>query len=107
MTLEDIFIGTVDSFGPTRYSNSFGWICVYTGKNLFGGYKVIDNEILLLWLILSPAGFAEALDAGFEKFDFGKTWAQTEVVGQEDITRVEPFILDAYNFTRIRKRNIN
>lgn len=77
---------------------------MHTGKNMLGGYyKIVDNGILIMWLIVSPHKFKEALQSGFEKFDFGKTWVQTEVIGEEDIGRIWPFILDAFNFTKIRR----
>jgi hypothetical protein len=105
MSLEELLIGNINSLGSIRWSNSFGWICVYTGKNLFGGYKVIDNDILLLWLILSPSGFQQALQSGFEKFNFGKTWVQTEVIGKEDWERIKPFVMEAFNYTEKRRKN--
>lgn len=103
MVFDEIFIGRIESLGPIRFSKSFGWICIHTGKNMFGGYKIIDNGILIMWLIVSPRKFKEALQSRFEKFDFGKTWVQTEVVGEQDLDRVWPFILDAFNFTKIRR----
>lgn len=104
MELKDLLIEQIESLGPVRFSNSFGWICIYTGKNLFGGYKVLDDNILLLFLILSPAGFYKALDEGFEKFDFGKTWAQTEINVEDDLLRVFPFIREGFDYTKERQK---
>jgi hypothetical protein len=103
MELKDILIEQLESLGPVRFSNSFGWICIYTGKNMFGGYKEIDNNILLLFLILSPDGFKNALDESFEKFEFGKTWAQTEISGEDDLPRVYPFIQDGFDYAYKRR----
>jgi hypothetical protein len=106
MELKDLLIEQLDSLGPlgsVRFSNSFGWICIYTGRNLFGGYKVIDNNILLLFLILSPKGYEESFEENFVKFDFGKTWAQIEIYGEDDLVRVLPFIKDAFEFSKERK----
>ena len=104
MELKDLLVGQIESLGPIRFSNSFGWICIYTGKNLFGGYKVLDENILLLFLILSPDGFEKSLDEGFQKFDFGKTWAETEITGEEDIPRISLFITDAFDFSKKRRK---
>jgi len=103
MELKDLLIEQIESLGPVRFSNSFGWICIYTGKNLFGGYKVIDNNILLIFLILSPEGFENSLREGFEKFDFGKTWAQAEISGEDDLPRVFPFLQDGFDYAKIRR----
>ena len=103
MELKDLLIEQLESLGPVRFTNSFGWICIYTGRNLFGGYKVIDNNILLLFLILSPEGFDKSLSENFIKFDFGKTWAQTEIYGEDDLVRTFPFIQDAFDFSKERK----
>ncbi len=107
MNLEEMLLDYTNRIGQVRFSNSFGWICMYTGKNLFGGYKAVDNEIVVIWLILSPDCFEMSLETGFEKFDFGKTWAQTEVIGIDDFPRIEPFILDAFNFTKERGKHKN
>lgn len=104
MELKDLLVGQIESLGPIRFSNSFGWICIYTGKNLFGGYKILDENILLLFLILSSNGFEQALDEGFQKFDFGKTWAETEITGEDDILRISPFITDAFDYSKERKK---
>lgn len=104
MELKDLLVSEFEALGQIRFSNSFGWICVYTGNNLFAGYKVVDNNILLLWLILSPDGFKESLENGFLKFDFGKTWAETEIDGTDDLPRIIPFIKEAYEFSKVRKR---
>ena len=103
MTLEEKLIIHLEKLGSIRRSNSFGWICIYTEKNLFAGYKVVDNDILLLWLILSPGGFEEALQTGFQKFHFGKTWAETEIAGEDELTRILPFIENAFRFTEERR----
>lgn len=98
-----MLVEQIESLGPIRFSNSFGWICIYTGRNLFGGYKVIDDNILLLFLILSPIGFEKSLTENFEKFDFGKTWAQAEITGEDDLPRVFPFIQEAFDYSKIRR----
>lgn len=103
MNLEEKLIIYLANLGSIRRSNSFGWICIYTGKNLFAGYKVVDNDILLLWLILSPSGFEKALETDFQKFNFGKTWAETEVVGEDDLIRILPFVKDAFHFIEERR----
>lgn len=103
MELKDYLIEQLDSLGPIRFSNSFGWICFYTGRNLFGGYKVIDNNILLLFLILSPEGFEKSLEENFEKFEFGKTWAQTEITGEDNLPRVFQFIQDGFDYSKERR----
>lgn len=104
MELKDLLVGRIESLGPIRFSNSFGWICIYTGKNLFGGYKILDENILLLFLILSPAGFKQALDEGFQKFDFGKTWAETEITSEDDLNRINEFLTDAFDFSKERRK---
>lgn len=104
MDLKDLLISQVESLGPIRFSNSFGWICIYTGKNLFGGIKVADDNILLLFLILSPAGFESSLNDAFEKFEFGKTWAQTEITGEEDLPRVFGYVKDAFDYSKEREK---
>lgn len=103
MKLDEILVREFENLGSIRFSNSFGWICVYIGKNLFAGYKVIDDNIIILWLILSTDSFKESLVNGFEKFDFGKTWAETEIGDEEDINRIIPFITNAFSFTKERK----
>ncbi|MBI4097944.1 MAG: hypothetical protein HY426_02790 [Candidatus Levybacteria bacterium] len=103
MELKEQLIEQIESLGPVRFSNSFGWICIYSGKNLFGGYKVLDDNIFLLFLILSPKGFQQSLNEGFQKFDFGKTWAETEISLEDDIPRVSPFIQDAFDYSKERK----
>jgi hypothetical protein len=103
MELKDLLIEVLDRLGPIRFSNSFGWICIYTGRNMFGGYKIIDNNILMLFLILSPQSFNIALANGFLKFDFGKTWAQVEITGENDLENITEFLEDAFNYTNIRK----
>jgi hypothetical protein len=103
MELKDYLIQQLESLGPIRFSNSFGWICFYTGRNLFGGYKVIDNNILLLFLILSPKGFKKSLEENFEKFEFGKTWVQTEISGKDDLPRVFGFIQDGFEYSKERR----
>jgi hypothetical protein len=102
MHLENMLKQYVESLGPVRYSKSFGWFCIFTGRNLFAGYRIVDDDILILWLILSPSGFGEAMDNGFQKFVYGKTWAETEMIGEEDIRRVIPFLADALEFSRTR-----
>lgn len=104
MELEDLLVGQIESLGPIRFSNSFGWICIYTGKNLFGGYKVLDENILLLFLILSPKGFERSLNGGFQKFDFGKTWAETEITGEDDLNRISQYLTDAFDFSKERRK---
>ena len=101
--MKDLLIEQIESLGQIRFSNSFGWICIYTGKNLFGGYKILDDNILLLFLILSPKGFEQALEEGFQKFDFGKTWAETEITSEDDLSRIFSFIQDAFDFSKERK----
>ncbi len=103
MELKDLLIKQLESLGPIRFSNSFGWICIYTGKNMFGGYKEIDNNVLLLFLILSPEGFEKSLPENFEKFEFGKTWAQTEITGEDDLPRIFEFIQDSFNYVQKRR----
>lgn len=103
MTLEEKLLLYLGTLGSIRTSNSFGWICIYTGKNLFAGYQVVDNDILILWLILSPSGFEKALQNGFQKFDFGKTWAETEIAGEDDLTRILPFVESSFHFTEERR----
>ena len=103
MELKDLLIQELESLGPVRFSNSFGWICIYTGKNMFGGIKAIDNNILLLFLILSPEGFKKSLKENFEKFEFGKTWAQTEISGEDDLPRVFEFIKDGFDYAQKRR----
>ena len=71
MDLKDLLVSQIESLGLIRFSNSFGWICIYRKNNLFGGIKVVDDNILLLFLILSPSGFETSLNDSFEKFDFG------------------------------------
>ena len=102
MNLEDMLLEKINRLGTVKYMHSFGWICINRGKNLFGGYKIIDNNILLLFLILSPDKFKDSLDHNFEQFNFGKTWVQSELLDQQDLNRVEPFILNAYNFAKVR-----
>lgn len=104
MELKDILIKQLEDLGPIRFSNSFGWICIYTGHNLFAGYKEIDNNILLLWIILSPEKFEESLTNGFEKFDFGKTWAQAEITGEDDLPRILPYLSDGFEYSNVRKQ---
>lgn len=104
MELNDLLMQHLESLGPIRFSNSFGWICIYTGKNMLGGYKIVDNNILLLFLILSENGFKEALNYNFEKFDFGKTWVQTEINGEDDLQRIIPYLTDAFDFSKERKK---
>ncbi|OGH11339.1 MAG: hypothetical protein A3B38_00740 [Candidatus Levybacteria bacterium RIFCSPLOWO2_01_FULL_36_13] len=104
MELKDLLVEQIETLGQIRFSNSFGWICVYTGKNLFAGYKVVDNNILLLWLILSPDEFKNSLDEGFIKFDFGKTWAEIEITGEDDIQRIIPFLKNAFDYSKEREQ---
>ncbi len=104
MDLKDLLVSQVESLGSTRFSNSFGWICIYTGKNLFGGIKVVDNNILLLFLILSPNGFEMSLNDGFEKFDFGKTWAQAEITEEEDLPKIFGYVKDAFDYSKEREK---
>ncbi len=103
MQLKDYLISNMEDLGPIRFSNSFGWICFYTGKNMFGGYKVIDDNILLLFLVLSPDGFNNSLEENFLKFEFGKTWAETEINGEEDLPRLLPFLKDAFEYSKVRR----
>ena len=105
MDLKDLLVSQIESLGLIRFSNSFGWICIYRKNNLFGGIKVVDNNILLLFLILSPSGFETSLNDDFEKFDFGKTWAQTEITGEEDLPRVFEYIKDAFDYSKEREKN--
>ena len=104
MELKELLIEQIESLGPIRFSNSFGWICFYTGKNLFGGDKVLDVNILLLFLILAPKGFSKALDNEFQKFDFGKTWAETEITQENDILRIFEFLTDAFDYSKERRK---
>ena len=101
--LKDLLIENLENLGLIRFSNSFGWICIYTGKNMFGGYKVIDDNILLLFLILSEEGFENSLAEGFIKFDFGKTWAETEISGEDDLERILFYLRDAFEYSMIRR----
>lgn len=103
MELKDSLIAKLDSLGLIRFSNSFGWICIYTGKNMFGGYKAVDSNILILFLILSPEGFKNSQNEGFLKFEFGQTWAETEINNQEDLPRIAPYLKDAFEYSQIRK----
>jgi len=104
MDLKDLLVSQIESLGLIRFSNSFGWICIYRKNNLFGGIKVVDDNILLLFLILSPSGFETSLNDSFEKFDFGKTWAQTEITGEEDLPRIFGYIKDAFDYSKERER---
>ena len=101
VNLEDSLIARIESLGPIWWHKSFGWMCFHTEKRkFFGGYKVIDNNILDLLLRLSPEDFPKALEQGFVKFDFGKTWVETEVTSEEELNRFFPFIQSAYNFVK-------
>ncbi len=101
MNLEESLIARVESLGPIWWHKSFGWMCFHTHKRkFFGGYKVIDNNILDLLLRLSPEDFEKALEQGFEKFDFGKTWVEIELTSEEELDRVFPLIKSAYNFVK-------
>ena len=102
MDLEDLLIEQIARLGLIRFSKSFGWICIFIEHNLFAGYKVIDNNILLLWVILSPEAFKKALEEDFEKFDFGKTWAIREITSEEDLPRIFPFIRNAFEYSKTR-----
>ncbi len=104
MDLKDLLVSQIESLGLIRFSNSFGWICIYRENNLFGGLKAVDNNILLLFLILSPTGFKDSLDEGFEKFDFGKTWSQTEITQEEELGKVFEFIKDAFEYSKQREK---
>jgi hypothetical protein len=104
MDLEELLIEQIERLGLIRFLNSFGWICVYRVHNLFAGYKVIDNNILLLWIILSPESFKKALEEDFVKFDFGKTWAQIEITDKEDLLGIFPFIQDAFEYSKNRSK---
>ena len=106
MNLEEILKNQIEQLGQIRYTRSFGWICVYTGKNLFAGYKNVDNNILVMWLILSPDKFMQSLNDGFQKFNFGKTWAETEIIGEEDLPRITPYIEDAFKHSKTRSEKV-
>lgn len=103
MDLGTLFINELNRISTLNIKKGFGWMIIYFGKNMLGGYKVLDYNILILFLILSPNGYVKALNDGFLRFEFGKTWAETEINGQKDLTRVIPYLSDAYNY--IEKRN--
>ncbi len=104
MDLKDLLISQIESLGKIRFTNSFGFLCIYRNRNLFGGIQEVDNNILLLFLILSPIGFKKSLGEGFEKFDFGKTWVQIEIVGEDDLPKVFEYIKEAFDYSRERER---
>ncbi|MCL5113621.1 MAG: hypothetical protein M1372_00425 [Patescibacteria group bacterium] len=56
-----------------------------------------------MFLILSPGGFEKSLLENFEKFEFGKTWAQTEITGEDDLPRIFEFIQDSFDYVQKRR----
>lgn len=107
MSLEEFLRQKIDSLGLVRWKKSFGWISATTvpESKFFGGYQVIDENDLKLLLRLSPEDFKEAIGTGyFEKFEFGKTWVETEITGEEEFEQSWPFIEKAYNFVKSEER---
>ena len=92
----------MEGLGSIRWTKSFGWICAHVNHNkFFGGYKVIDENYLKLLLRLSPEGFKKAIDTVyFQKFEFGKTWVETEVTSEEELEQVWPTIVAAFEFVK-------
>ncbi|KKR31891.1 MAG: hypothetical protein UT63_C0058G0017 [Candidatus Gottesmanbacteria bacterium GW2011_GWC2_39_8] len=39
---------------------------------------------------------------GFVKFEFGRTWVETEIGGEDDLPRTALYVYDAYEFARKR-----
>lgn len=106
MTLEEILIQKIESLGPIRWTRSFGWIGAHSEDKFFCGYKVIDENYLHILLILSPVDFVKALESGdFEKFEFGKTWVEGEIISEEEIEAVWSFIISAHRFAKVRKKS--
>ncbi len=106
MPLEEILVQKLESLGPIIWQRAFGWISAHTSdKKFFAGYKIIDENYLHLLLLLSPESFQEAMKSDyFEKFEFGKTWAETEITSEEELDRVWLQVVSAYNFAKLRKQ---
>ncbi len=106
MTLEEILLDYLRDLAYLRTSHSFGWKCIFVGKRMIGGYKVIDDNILLIFLILSPHKLIDSLENGFNKFGFGQTWSQTEISGEDDLIRIRPFFSDAIFYSKERTKKM-
>ncbi len=104
MNLEETLIDHLNSLALIRFSHSFGWKCIYVDKRMIGGYKVVDDNIMLIFLILSPDKFKDSIEKEFTKFEFGQTWVETEINGEDDLPRIEPFIMDALNYSKTRSK---
>ena len=104
MELEERLVLKLEKLGPIYRKKMFGWICILSGRNFFGGYKILDDNILIMFLVMSPTGFTKAVATDdFQPFEFGKTWVETELSQPEDINVIWPFIKDAFSYTQKRK----
>lgn len=102
--LEDYLLKRFSELGPVTWKRMFGWICSHIGKNFFAGYKVLDDNVLIMMLILSREGYEKAMETDqFQKFEFGQTWVETEIGKKEDLDEIWPFIKDALDYSAIRK----
>lgn len=105
MDLASYLIQSCAKMGPIRWTRMFGWTCAIIGRNFFGGYQALDDNVVILFLVLSPKGYEKAIASGqFEKFEFGQTWAEVELNREEEIDQIWPFIEDAFNYSKIRKQ---
>lgn len=103
MTLAQIFLRRIEGVGPVIWRKAFGWICAHRNRNLFGGYKFLDDNVIILFLILSTDGFERAMKTGhFEKFDFGKTWVETEITSEKILEEILPFVKNAFDYAAER-----
>jgi hypothetical protein len=104
MGLEENLLLKLKSLGLTHVTKMFGWKCLMIHRHFFGGYKVLDESVIVLFLILSPEGYEEALQSGdFGKFQFGNRWVETEINSVEDTAKIWVFIENAFKYTDVRK----
>lgn len=104
MDLEQQFVALIENIGPMRWKRMFGLQAILIDGKLMGGYRLIDENIIYLLLILSKPGFEKAIDSGyFTKFDFGKTWVEGEIESEEELELIRQTIKHAHAYTITKK----
>lgn len=99
MSLEELFLAKLGDLAAISYKRMFGWEAILAGGKLVGGYKMLDENIMNLMLILPQDQYQDAIEQGiFSKYSFGRTWVEAEIGSGDELEGVWGSVLQAHRF---------